>query len=127
MDLANLTINDGQAAPVATTFVPGERSNTLVVWHDNDPVIAQRSTVSVSRRLPTPGNGNHKYSVRVKVPAAALDPDTGKPVHYSTAIVDFIVPEAATQAERDDLVAFAENALTAGSLGTLVEDGDFIF
>lgn len=122
-DLANLVVTDDASASV--TFVPGNREDTLVVWHDNNAVLAQRRTISISRRLATPSNGNHKYSVRVKIPTDALDPDTGKPVGHLQSITDIIMPEVSVVANREDLVSFAISSLT--ELKATIEDGDFLF
>jgi len=123
MDLNDLTLND--SVPVGQLFTPTNRSDSLVIWSDDNPIIAQRNTVSVSRRLATPGNGNHKYSVRVKFPSDALDPDSGKPLFHSQAVMDFIIPEQATAINRADLMAHSEHMLT--SFKVLIADGDFIF
>lgn len=126
MDLTNITLSNGAATPVAVTFNRHQRSDTLVAWQDENSVLAQRAGVSISRRLPTVGNGNRKYSVRVKLPSSTLDSETGQPLYYLSSVMDFIIPEQASQAEIDDMMAYSRHAIV-DHFGPVIAAGDFYF
>lgn len=131
-NITTLTLNDGQATPVAHSFEPTRVGETLAIYHDKvSGVMAGYPSVSLGNRLPVKENGNYKVTARIRIPVletaatAASGFTPGPTVAYQlSANVDFVIPARATSAERDDLLAYTANLLDNAVVVSAVEDMD---
>lgn len=112
---AALVLNNGQASPVAKTFVahqPFGGEDRPAVWrlpHGTTPMGDVRIEVGMIRN----GQGTTRVTAKIIVPNVSVDPIAG-PKLISKCIYDarnggFVIPENATQAQIDDLYAFTSN------------------
>jgi hypothetical protein len=130
--IATLSLDDGQATPVAHSFEPTRAGETLATYHDKvDGIMAGYPSVSIGNRFPTQENGNYKVTLRVKIPVletaatAASGFTPGPTVAYVlSGNMDFIIPARATEAERDDLLAYCKNLLAHTVVDAVVVDMD---
>jgi len=127
-----LSLNDGQATPVAHSFEPTKVGESLAVYHDKvSGVIAGYPSVSIGTRFPTQENGNYKVTLRVKLPVletaatAASGFTPGPTVAYMlSGNMDFVIPNRASEAERDDLLAYCKNLLADAAIDAVTVDMD---
>jgi len=130
--VASIAIDDGQGTPVSHTFAPTRVGADLVEYHDKvTGVIAGYPCITLGNRKPTLANGNYKVTLRVKLPVletaatAASGFTPGPTVAYMlTANADIIIPSRATEAERDDLLAYFKNLLADAVVDSAVVDMD---
>lgn len=130
--IATIAVNDGQATPVSHDFEPARREPGLATYHDRvDGIVAGYPSVSVGSRLPNNSNRNFKATVKIRIPVletaatAASGFTPGPTVAYAlTANIDFVIPDRATVAEREDLLAYAANLLDHATIVSLVENMD---
>lgn len=114
----SIAINDGQATPVATTFVPQSVTPALSIFVDRASGIAvgfrslmlrYKSNKTVTRA-----------SLAVAVPVLQTVNGVSVVARTLRANVELILPDGCTDAERKDLYAFVQNglsnALVRGSL-----------
>lgn len=113
--IANITLNDGLATPVARTFTveAGYRGPDIpAVWlyrHATTPLGHVRLELHKRRN----SNGTERIGCKIFVPYVTTDAVAG-PKLVSKCIFDefsggIVKPENATQAQIDDLVAFEKN------------------
>lgn len=127
---ADITINDGQATPVATTFEPASRSNLpngmRTVWKHNNALAASADVIVVDY-LPasmSPNRHTDRVKISISTPVEYTDADTGlvHVQHVPRSTHEFIVPDEAVQADRDDQMAFAANLLDHATIRAIIED-----
>jgi hypothetical protein len=113
-NFADLTIDDGQATPVAQTFKTESAENTLCKWYIDTTTYEGRKRLSVGRRLGTSKNPNYKSTLRVQVPHLTTPADGSAPkVDYTCLLsLDVVVPGNAEAADIADAFAFFVNALS---------------
>lgn len=136
---ADITINDGQAAPVAHTFSPTSRENGLAVWHERSATVAQIgwNWITYRAKFPAPGrpgsqadegsNVEHTVTLaQVKMEtlgvndAGVTPPPTIAYIHRTSLV--FKQPTRGTQAERKDQRAYAQNLLGHATMQSLLHD-----
>lgn len=143
--LANITINDGQATPVAHTFNPsGPDKNGVNYFYDRSGGIAIGfPAISIDLREPLPAKPNgvssleRVYRATVKVIMPVLEvtsASTGTGIQPAPTKAydlvfkgEFLLPERATQANRKDILAFAKNILANANITSLVQDLESIY
>lgn len=133
---ADLTINDGQATPVAHTFKARRiDSNGVAKYQDISGGIAiGYPSVLISSREPT--NGSAMYKVKCNVELPVLETISGSTyagvqpapqlAYVLRANMEFILPARSTQAVRKDLLAYTKNTLALAVMTALVQDLDFV-
>lgn len=130
--LASITINDGQATPVAHTFDPsGLDSNGVHIFHDRSGGIPLGfPKMSLDLRS---GNGNSDvYRVKARIDVPVLKEVSGSsPAGYSPGPavdfvmrghVEFVLPNQSTLDNRKDILAYVQNLLTDSVVSAMVED-----
>lgn len=131
-NVTTLALDDGQATPVSHNFEPTQVGKDLTMYHDKvSGVMAGYSSISLGNRMPNQQNGNYKVTIRVRIPVletaatAASGFTPGPTVAYTlSGNMDFVIPSRATEAERDDLLAFAKNLLADSVVDSAVVDFD---
>lgn len=120
--IAAMTINDGQATPVAHTFAPVNIDQTGVAkWADRSGGIALGfPTITFSMRQPTKASRNYRVTAKVALPvleqtsastATGIQPAPTK-AYDLLANLEFVLPERSTLAQRNDLIAYVKNFLS---------------
>lgn len=132
---ADLTVNDGQATPVAHTFKARNLTGGLAKWQDISGGIALGfPTITAMVREPNANNANYKCTVNVIVPVletisgssyAGITPAPQK-AYDAVARLEFILPSRSTTAVRKDLLAYVKNVLAHAVFTGMVQDTDFV-
>lgn len=121
--IASLSINDGQAAPVAHTFSPQSTTGAKAMWADRSPSIPAGYR-TISHELAEP-NGNrtvNKITMGFMVPVVATVDGSDTVVRYNSGQVVLNVNPNSTLQERKDLLAYVANSLDNASVKTSVEN-----
>jgi len=142
---AALTVNDGQATPVARTFNPAgiKPEANLAIWVDRSSGQALGfGRIMISLREPAaPKNGTssassrmYKAVITVQVPTLETlgTNDSGltppPTLAYTTAFRgEFMIPERATLQNRKDILAYVKNVLALSVVTSLVQDLEPVF
>lgn len=130
--MAPLTINDGQATPVAHTFDPsGKDGNGVALFHDRSLGIPL-GFPKISLDLSSSNGGANVYRVKIRVDVPTLKAQTGttaagyspepKVDYTCRGHVEFIIPYQSTAATRADILAYVQNLLADGVVTSMVED-----
>ena len=121
--IATLTINDGQAAPVAHTFSPQTTSGSRAVWADRSPSIpAGYRTISHELAEPNGSRTVHKVTLGFMCPTVAAVDGSDTVVRYNSGQVILNVNPNSTLQERKDLLAYVANSLGNATVKTSVEN-----
>lgn len=135
---AAITINDGQATPVAHTFSPRRINDGIAKWQDLSGGIAVGfPTLTCMLREPLRGQKAKVFRAQLKVVVPVLEtisnstysgilpaPTKG---YEMVATVEFLIPERSTLQNRKDLRAYVANALAQADIKSLCEDLAMIF
>jgi len=135
--IASVTLNDGQATPVAHTFSPGSIKGDVAQWFDRSGGIAVGYPIlSVSIRAPlAKGARVYKATVKISVPTLEVtSPSTGTGIQpapikgYDCVFIgDFLLPERSTKPNRADVLAYAKNALAHATVKAAIEDLENVY
>jgi len=124
-----ISINDGQGTPVSHQFDPQYVGSDNQVFVDKSVATTSAGRASIITSF-SAANGSRKtnrISLRINLPIEQTI-DSVTTVAYTLRYSgEVIVPEMATQAERDDLAAFVKNAWANTVLNALVSDLDPIY
>lgn len=127
---SNLSINNAAAA--AKTFI-------VTVKSLGDSLFTERTRnasgtpvgwirLRVRNSLPSAQRQSYKTNVDVDMPIVTTDPSGAEVVNRTLmARIEFVTPVTATQAERDDLVAYTLNALNHASVKPVFQSNDPIY
>lgn len=135
---ANITLNDGQATPVAHTFTARRLDAGVAKWQDISSGIAVGfPTLSASLREPIKGSKQPNYKVQLKivypvlevVNASTYSGITPAPTkaYDCVANLEVILPERSTNAARKDVRAYIANALANVDLKSMIEDLNMVY
>lgn len=135
----NIIINDGQATPVAHTFIPIAIENGVAIWQDQTggvPLGYSTITWVPKRPASQPRAGLQSSSDRVTrqkltvststmttlgtTDAGLTPPPTISHVHR--AVMEFVQPERGSLQERKDLTAYCQNLLGHATVKSLLND-----
>lgn len=130
--IGNLTINDGQAAPVAHTFAPSGISGLVASYADRSGGIpVGYNTVDASLRPPSAQSREKMYLATVRIKTPILDvtsPSTASGIQPAPTVgytpiaeLKFWLPERSTLQNRKDLRAYAKNIMADAVVTALVE------
>lgn len=145
--LAAITVNDGQATPVAHTFNPvGPDVNGVSSFVDRSGGIAigfPRIDISLREPLKAKGAGSasdgksriFKGVITIGVPTLeTTSPTTGTGIQPAPTIayvvaarLEFYLPERSTLAERKNLLAYVKNALAHATCTSVLQDLESIY
>lgn len=118
---ADISLNDGLATPVARTFTIVRAQPELSVWKDKRLAKpAYWPELSLSADVPATTAKTRKPELRIRKPV--VDAVTGLVVDTGMIRIISDIPMSMTQAEVDDLYAFAANALTNALIKGAVKD-----
>lgn len=119
--LANLSINDGQAAPAAHTFVAKGTNGVLARFEEqsNEPATGY---FVLSHEYVRPANATAAHRVKVSINMPTLATVNGVPtiVRNSSAKVEINLSQTASLQERKDILAYIANLLDNASMKTTV-------
>lgn len=130
--MASITINDGQATPVAHTFDPsGLDRNGVSLYHDRSggvPLGFPKVSLNLSG-----GNGQTSmYRVKANIDVPVLKQVSGStPAGYSPGPsidyvvrghMEFVIPSQSSAADRADILAYAKDLLAAAVVTSMVEN-----
>ncbi len=120
-----ITLADGQATPVNHQFRPVsvERGQTLLVNEESASSAGQMNLIlSYDRRKPS--RPTDRIRVQLNIPIEQTVDGVVKVAHTARFDGSFVLPEELTAAQRDDLAAFARNALSDAIIAGYVENLD---
>lgn len=121
--IATLTVNDGQASPVAHSFDPVTTDGSLAKWADRSPSIPAGFR-TISEEVLPPANGRTVYKITFGYynPTVATVDGSDQVVRFSSAqVVLNIAPDSSLQ-ERKDLLAYVANSLGLSTIKTSVQN-----
>lgn len=121
--IAALTVNDGQAAPVAHTFSPQTNNGSGAKWADRSPTIpAGYRTISHELADPNGSRTVHKITMGFHIPVVATVDGSDTVVRYNSGQVVLNINPQSTLQERKDLIAYVANTLGLATIKTSVEN-----
>lgn len=132
---ADLTINDGQATPVAHTFKARRIDGIVAKYQDISGGIAiGYPQVTLSSREPVGSPGNFKVTVKMTLPVLETVSGTSyagivaaPTLAYNVTFTgEFILPSRSTLAVRKDILAYVKNLMNNAVITALVQDLDFV-
>lgn len=135
---ANITINDGQATPVAHTFTARRIDAGLAKWQDISGGIAVGfPTIRASLREPVKGSKIPSYKAVIDVVVPVLETVSNSTFSGITpaptkaydciARLELIMPERSVSQDRKNLRAYVANALAQADLKALIEDLNMVY
>lgn len=120
----NIVLNDGQATPVAHTFVPlsvGTDQATLVCRDTgNTAAGAYRLQLGLDPARTSRPTNRVRYNFHMPIEQSVDGVDVV--THTARFFGELVVPEAMTLADRKNLAAFVQNALANSIVKGYVED-----
>lgn len=129
--IANLSLLDGQATPVAKVFTPTKASDDIAKWSDKSSGrYIGLPTVTISSRIPMPKSPLFKVNFEIVLPvletitnANANGYSAPPQVAYEVkAVGTFICPDRSAVQERKDIAAFASNLFKDAQFLKLITD-----
>lgn len=123
--IASLSLNDGQATPVAHTFNPAGNLNPGGAIFEERTAGVAIGYLRVSTTLKPPSGSSKVYRANAKVELPVLQTVDGvQQVAYTLrANIEYLIPDQATDAQRKDLHGYAlsvlGHSLTRGALRDL--------
>lgn len=126
--IAPITINDGQATPVAVTFNPENQTPGAFSFVDRTAGVAVGfRRLSISNKFATAGAQVNRARFAVEYPVTAVVNGVTTAAYTLRANVDVILPVASSDAERKNLFAFLTNGLNATLVKGAVRDLDPLY
>lgn len=126
--IAPITINDGQATPVAITFNPENQTPGAVTFVDRATGIsAAFRRLTVSNKFATQGALVNRAKYSIEYPVTATVNGVTSVVYTLRATVDVIEPALSTDAERKNLYAFLANGLNNALVRGALRDLDPLY
>jgi hypothetical protein len=121
--IAALSINDGQASPVAHSFAPVTTDGSVAKWADRSPTIPSGfRTISYEVAPPSGSRTTNKLQMGLMNPTVATVNSVDTVVRYSSAQVTLNIHPDATLQERKDLLAYMANFFANATVKTSVEN-----
>ncbi len=136
--LANVTINDGAATPVARTFNPGPRDdNGFQSWYEKTASAAigfwklmQRLKFPVAGAKVSDASRVYRHEIQINTPVLEVSsPSTGTGIQPAPTIaygpsvrVEFVLPERSTSQDRKHLRLLLANYLAHANTVAAVDN-----
>ena len=126
---AAITINDGQATPVATTFsVESEENGNVYTFAERSAGIALGfRRLTLSTKLAKGAVQNTRSRFDVTLPVLSVVNGVSQVAYTCRATVDVTLPVACTDANRKDLHAFVVNGLQHALVRGAIRDLDPVY
>jgi|SwirhirootsSR1_FD_contig_21_3505039_length_1336_multi_4_in_0_out_0_2 hypothetical protein len=126
--IAPITINDGQATPVAVTFNPENQTPGAFTFVDRTSGVAIGfRRISISNKFAQGGALVNRAKFAVEYPVTSTVNGITSQAYVLRANVDVILPVASTDAERKNLFAFLSNGLANTLVRGAVRDLDPLY
>lgn len=126
--IAPITINDGQATPVAVTFSPENQNPGAFSFVDRTAGVAVGfRRLSISNKFANSASKVNRAKFAVEYPVTSVVNGITTAAYILRANVDVILPEAATDADRKNLYAFLANGLNHTLVRGAVRDLDPLY
>ena len=126
--IAPITINDGQATPVAVTFNPENQTPGAFSFVDRAAGVAIGfRRISISNKFAQGGALVNRAKYAVEYPVTATVNGVTTQAYVLRANVDVILPVASTDTERKNLFAFLVNGLQNTLVRGAVRDLDPLY
>lgn len=135
---ANITINDGQATPVAHTFTARRIDAGIAKWQDLSSGIAVGfPTITANLREPIKGSKNPVYKAVVKITLPVLEVVNSSTYSGITpaptkaydlvANLEVMMPERSVLADRKNIQAYIVNALNQVDIKSMFVDLNMVY
>lgn len=127
--IGNLVVNDGQASPVATTFVPTSKGfgNTTEFTYRHPTVNGADTRISYTfNRASNARKADHVRLIEVFPVTGTVD-GVEQVIGESRVNVDFYVNQKMTLAQRKNMLAFIANALDVAMVKDSINNKETIF
>lgn len=125
---AAISINDGQATPVAITFNPESVTPGLSSFADRTSGIALAfRRIKVSNSFANGKTKVNRSKLSIEFPVTQSVNGITSVAYTLRANLDIILPDGATDAQRKDLYAFAKNALSNALIQGALRDLDPLY
>lgn len=131
-NFADISLNDGQATPVAHIFKVKKTVDTLSSWEDRSGGVA----IGYIRLSSQTKDNADVRRVTLKVAMPTLEAVSGanpsgftpapKVAYTTLGTVEFVIPQRSSAAEKKNILAYVKNALLNATLASLVTDGEEI-
>lgn len=126
--IAPITINDGQATPVAVTFNPENQTPSSFSFVDRASGVAIGfRRLSISNKFASGGALVNRAKYAIEYPITSTVNGVTTSAYVLRANVDVILPVASTDAERKNLFAFLVNGLQNTLVRGAVRDLDPLY
>lgn len=126
--IAPITVNDGQATPVAVTFNPENQTPGAFSFVDRTTGVAVGfRRLSISNKFASAGSAVNRARYAVEYPVTAVVNGVTSQAYVLRANVDVVLPTASTDAERKNLFAFLVNGLQHALVRGAVRDLDPLY
>jgi hypothetical protein len=133
--IANIILADGQVSPVNHTFIPLSQEGVLSLWNDTvTGIVAGYPTIMCKTNADSAEAEVDKVTFAFAMPtlealsAASSGFTPGPTVAYVTRFkVEAMIPRRATQAERDNIAAYAKNLTAHAVFQNAVKSRDYPF
>lgn len=123
--IGTLTINDGQATPVAHNFDPSSGADGIATFRDDSASqVLEAGTITAKVAIPSAVNANSVARVTLKIKVPTLETDEVPPsLAYTTlANLGFVIPLRADLQDRKDILAYSANLLGHADIVDVVEN-----
>lgn len=125
---AAITLNDGQATPVAVTFNPESVTPALSSFADRSSGIAIGfRKVKVSNTFASGKSTVNRAKMTVEVPVLQTVDGVQVVAYTMRANLEFLLPDGSTDANRKDVYAFVLNALSNSLVRGALRDLDPLY
>jgi hypothetical protein len=125
---AAITINDGQATPVAVTFTPESVTSDVATFADRTAGVAVGfRRLSISNKFAKGTSKVNRAKMTIEYPVTTLVNGVTQVAYTLRGSLDVILPDQATDAERKNLYAFISNGLANASVRGALRDLDPLY
>lgn len=121
--VSNLTVNDGEATPVAVTFHPESIGNGNATFRDDrqgQSILMPRIIVNLS--LASANRPSNRVVYRVNYPVKRTVDGADVLDYTCRSETNFILPDRATTQDRQNLLAFHVNGLSDSQIMAVIRD-----
>lgn len=123
-----ITINDGQATPVAVTFNPESVTPALSLFADRTSGVAMSfRRLGISNKFAGGNSTVNRAKMTIEYPVTQTVSGVTTVAYTLRATVDCILPDASTDAERKNLYAFIKNGLAHALIQGALRDLDPLY
>ena len=121
----SVVLNDGQATPVAVTFVPERVSPDLSTFVDRSTGIAMLfPRLGVSTKFAKSGGKVNRATFTIALPVGQLVNGVQTVARVYRVNVEMLLPDGGTDAERKNVFAFLTNGLNNSLIKGALRDYD---